>query len=187
MARQRERARALDRRQALVQAAYRLIAEKGLEGLRLRDVAAQVGIEHPTLHHYFATKEDLIAEVVDYATWQCWSVMPVEGSAADQLRRRLEILARMIEERPELFIVLRELDLRAARDSGVSQVIEEREEGWRARLIALLGDASGPGRMDPATAAELIIAAVKGASFRPRDAVRVLALLGQLLIRQEQS
>ena len=41
-----------DRRQALVEAAYRRIAECGFEGLRLRDVAAEVGIDHSTIHHY---------------------------------------------------------------------------------------------------------------------------------------
>ena len=56
-----------DRRQALVEAAYRRIAECGFEGLRLRDVAAEVGIDHSTIHHYFPTKQALVTAVVDYA------------------------------------------------------------------------------------------------------------------------
>ena len=55
-----------ERRQQLVLVAYRLIAEKGFEGLRTRDVADQVGINHATLHYHFPTKEDLIKGVVDY-------------------------------------------------------------------------------------------------------------------------
>jgi hypothetical protein len=38
-----------DRRQALVEAAYRRIAECGFEGLRLRDVAAEVAISRSRL------------------------------------------------------------------------------------------------------------------------------------------
>src|SRR3954470_10696985 len=57
-----------DRRAELVEAAYQLIAEKGIEGLRTRDVAARVGINISTLHYHFDTKEKLIAGVVDYAT-----------------------------------------------------------------------------------------------------------------------
>src|SRR5690348_228687 len=55
-----------DRRQSLILAAYHAIAEKGFEGLRVRDVAAQVGINGATLHHYFATKEALIQAVMEY-------------------------------------------------------------------------------------------------------------------------
>ena len=38
-------AHAVERRRALIEAAYRLIAEQGLKGLRMRTVAAQVGLE----------------------------------------------------------------------------------------------------------------------------------------------
>ncbi|WP_445189237.1 TetR/AcrR family transcriptional regulator [Pseudonocardia sp. Cha107L01] len=63
-----------------MRAAFDLIAQKGLEGLRLRDVAAVVGLDHSTLHHYFPTKEDLIVEVVGYATGQLATTMPPEGT-----------------------------------------------------------------------------------------------------------
>ncbi|MGH3813794.1 MAG: helix-turn-helix domain-containing protein [Pseudonocardiaceae bacterium] len=45
----------------MVRAAFDVIAEKGFEGLRLREVAAQVGIDHSTLHYYFPTRQDLVA------------------------------------------------------------------------------------------------------------------------------
>src|SRR5258708_12531268 len=55
-----------ERRRSLVLAAYDLIAEKGFEDLRTRDVAARAGVNIATLHYYFASKEDLIDGVVDY-------------------------------------------------------------------------------------------------------------------------
>src|SRR5215471_14490511 len=63
-------ARAAERRRSLIEAAYRIIAEQGLKGLRTRDVAAQVGLTHATLHYYFPTKEALIQAVIDYAVFQ---------------------------------------------------------------------------------------------------------------------
>ena len=48
------------RRHDLVQAAFRGIAERGFEGLRTRDVAADAGVNIATLHYYFPTKEALI-------------------------------------------------------------------------------------------------------------------------------
>src|SRR5262245_3422732 len=55
-----------DRRKELTQIAYNHIAKKGFEGLRVREVAAEAGINNATLHYYFPTKEDLIKGVVDH-------------------------------------------------------------------------------------------------------------------------
>jgi AcrR family transcriptional regulator len=159
-----------------VEAAFELIGARGFEGLRLRDVAAAAGIDHSTVHHYFATKEDLVAAVVDHATRQFWSTMPLGGSPADEIGAHLRVLGRMARERPALFVVLRELDLRARRDPAVRAILADRERGWRDALSArLAGDA---------TATALVIAAVKGASFDPEAAGPALALLGRLLTEE---
>src|SRR5882672_3117237 len=59
-------AHADERRRSLVLAAYELIADKGFEELRTRDVAARAGVNIATLHYYFGSKEDLIEGVVEY-------------------------------------------------------------------------------------------------------------------------
>ena len=120
-----------ERRQALIEAAFGFIAERGFEGLRLRDVAAAAGIDHSTLHHHFATKQDLVDAVVGYAVGQFRTVSSKAVAPAQQLRQHLEGLARMIEEWPALFVVMRELDLRATRDATVRAIIVKHEEGWR--------------------------------------------------------
>ncbi|MBV8097900.1 MAG: TetR/AcrR family transcriptional regulator, partial [Verrucomicrobia bacterium] len=55
-----------ERRSEIVRAAYWTLAEKGFEGLRMRDIAKRAGIDHSTLHYYFAGKEALIDAIVDY-------------------------------------------------------------------------------------------------------------------------
>ena len=62
-------AHADERRRSLIEAAYRIIAQQGLNGLRTRTVAAQVGLTHATLHYYFPTKETLVQAVIDYAVF----------------------------------------------------------------------------------------------------------------------
>ena len=171
-----------DRRQALVEAAYRRIAECGFEGLRLRDVAAEAGIDHSTIHHYFPTKQALVTAVVDYASRQFWTTEPRAETAVDELRRQLTRLARLIAERPELHIVVRELDLRARRDAEVRALVASREEGWRASLAELFAAGAWAPAVDPALAGELVIAAVKGASLDPEHAVGALRQLERLLI-----
>jgi AcrR family transcriptional regulator len=174
-----------DRRQALVRAAFGCIATKGFEGLRLRDVAAEVGIDHSTLHHYFATKADLVAGVVEHATRQFWPTMPADGSPGERLHHHLAALARMITEQPALFTVMGELDLRAHRDPAIRSIIDGHEEGWRIVLGEVLRrgakQEAWPQRLDVASGVELIIATVKGVARLPDRADDVLAELERLL------
>jgi AcrR family transcriptional regulator len=157
----------MDRKQEIVLAAFDQIAAKGFEGLRLRDVAQGVGIDHSTLHHHFPTKEHLIGAVVDYATGQFWR----DREPADTLGGHLAMLGRMIAERPALFTVLRELDLRATRDAAIREIVDAREEGWRKALATRVG----PDHVD------LVIAVVKGVSLRPDLAPEVLGRLEGLV------
>ena len=170
-----------ERRQALIEAAFGFIAERGFEGLRLRDVAAAAGIDHSTLHHHFATKQDLVDAVVGYAVGQFRTVSSKAVAPAQQLRQHLEGLGRMIEEWPALFVVMRELDLRAVRDATVRAIIVKHEEGWRLALAKRLGGASLPAGCDRDACVELVIAAVKGISLRPALAPKVLVQLLRVL------
>ena len=180
--------RGADRRQALVDAAFRRLAERGFEGLRLRDVAAAAGIDHSTLHHYFPTKEDLVAAVVAQATRQFWPTLPAAGAPAERLRHHLAALGRMARERPALFAVLGELDLRATRDPAVRALLARHEAGWRAALAEVLQQGVAEGAwaagLEPAAGVELIIAAVKGVRLLPERAEHVLQQLARLLVRR---
>ncbi len=49
-----------DLRRALLDESLKLIAEKGVEGLSLRKVAARVGVSHAAPYHHFADKTALI-------------------------------------------------------------------------------------------------------------------------------
>ncbi len=175
-----------ERRDALVRAAYQSLADGGFEGLRMRDVAVQVGIDHSSIHHHFPTKQHLVVAVVDHATRAFWSTTPPDGSPVDRLRGHLATLCREIVDQPELHVVLRELDLRARRDPELREIVASREEGWRNSLRALLAGAAADGSLapgvDPDVGAELIIAAVKGASLTADRARDVLGLLDRLLI-----
>ena len=158
------------RRAQLVAAAFRRVAESGFEGLRLRQVAEDVGIDHSTLHHHFATKQDLIEAVAAHTTRQFWETSPAAPDPASALRAHLEVLRQMIVERPDLFAVTVELDLRARRDHSVAVAMAAHESGWRAKLVEILTGLVPA----PATTAELVIAAVKGVRLLPDAAGPVL-------------
>lgn len=167
--------RGTDRRQLLIQAAFDALAEKGFEGLRLREVAARAGIDHSTLHHYFPTRQDLVAAVVEFATSQFWTTMPGDGATTAKLSTHLATLAQMIQQRPALFTVLREIDLRASRDPAVQETRDRYERGWRTALGDVLHTDS---------AVDLVIATVKGISLTPDRAADALQELASLLTKE---
>src|SRR6202022_2651424 len=109
-----------ERRRSLVVAAYQLIAEKGFEQLRTREVAARVGGKIATLHYYFASKEDLIRSGVDYLlelfrTARVPMQAPEGTTPIGQIREMFLTIEYRLREMPEMFIVLSELVLRSLR------------------------------------------------------------------------
>ncbi len=174
------------RRSQLVEAAFHLVARVGFEGLRLRPVADAVGIDHSTLHHHIRTKQDLIGAVAEYATRQFWSTMPTDDDPGVQLRSHLAALRDMTTERPELFTVTVELDLRARRDPVVRELLDEFEAGWREALRELVARGAASGSWSPAVdvdaTVELVVAVVKGARLAPAAAGPAFDQLERLLV-----
>jgi len=163
-----------ERRQELVQAAYSLIAERGFEGLRTREVAARAGVNIATLHYYFATKEDLIRSVVDSIEQQFAEQnarITLQGATArEQMHAELRHALEIKRDRPELQIVLHELFLRSLHDVTVREIFSGMDTGWHRTIMAIIsaGIAEGSFRadLDVDATASAIIAFIKGASIQ---------------------
>lgn len=138
-----------DRREALVRAAFNQIAEHGFEGLRTREVAAEVGMNIATLHYYFPTKEALIRGVVAHAMQRFRSTLAPHGSPADQLRNHLRAVRKLLREEPQVSAVMGELALRSARDPSLAQIMRETYDAWHRTLRGLLKRAAGDEQLAP--------------------------------------
>ena len=163
-----------ERRRALVLAAYRLIAEKGFEHLRTRDVAARAHVNIATLHYYFASKEDLIRAVVDHLLEQ-FSSPPIAEQAMDdptplgQVRGMFLETQHRFQAMPEMFIVLSELMIRSLRDEPIQLALRHLDEGWHTYLQQLVLDGVREGAfrpdIDAGSMASRLIVQVKGFFF----------------------
>ena len=60
----RKRRSALEARAAILDAAERRLVAAGPAGIRLQEVAADVGVSHPTVLHHFGSREALVEAVV---------------------------------------------------------------------------------------------------------------------------
>ncbi len=124
-----------DRREELVRAAYDLIATKGLEGLRTRDIAAQVGINISTLHYHFDTKEALIAGVVEYVAHLFKTMhapLPPGATALDELYHLFGGQARGRRADSNVDAVMQEIMLRSRRDVQIRRAFDQMLRTWRA-------------------------------------------------------
>jgi AcrR family transcriptional regulator len=157
------------RRHALVTAAYARLAAAGFEGLRTRDVAADVGVNIATLHYYFPTKEALIRAVIGHAIGRFQATMPGEGSAVDQLRGHLKALAHLLQTDAQLWAVMGELVLRAPRDENLAAIFRQTDDFWHRALADLIQRCIEEGTIDPeldaSGTARLVIVAIKGMSL----------------------
>ena len=187
----RVRSKKPNRREQLTTAAFRAIAEKGFEGLRIREVAAQVGINGASLHHYFPTKEDLIRSVVAYTTDRVRLTIMRNASTAtppEQLRDHLTRVYRLMQEEPDLYIVLIEVSLRARR-TPVLQFLVDQNRIWHQIIRDMLEQGVKQGfwatDLDTAATADTIITTMQGlslwAAIVPDRGEKVLSKLEQWL------
>jgi AcrR family transcriptional regulator len=175
------------RREALVLAAYRRLAEAGFEGLRTRDVADEVGVNIATLHYYFPSKEALIRGVVGHAMGRFRTAFAPGSRPGEQLAAQLQGIRRLARDEPELFMVMGELALRSGRDPAIAAILSETMRAWHEILVTLVRHAQNDGfvgkRLDPDTTASLVIATLSGLFMVPIANVpsdRVDKALGQL-------
>lgn len=164
----------VERRHSLVLAAYQLIAEKGFEHFRTRDVASHAGVNIATLHYYFATKEDLIQAVVDHLLLEFstnFSANPelVDTDPSDNIRAMFLMTYARFQANPAMFIVLSELVLRSLRDTSLKPVLRRLDEGWHTYVQYLVVDGIHQGtfqrELDPQFVATKLIMLIKGFFF----------------------
>jgi AcrR family transcriptional regulator len=168
-----------DRRKTLIQVAYNHIATRGFEGLRVRDVAAEVGINNATLHYYFPTKEDLIQGVVDDMIAKFILSYPSAAGSQElpdawkEMHAELEDARyRFLNARDQL-IVFTELFIRSLRDPGIARIFKKFDESWHGYLESVIkrGKDQGVFRadLDPGITATLLMLQIKGFGYQMLD------------------
>jgi AcrR family transcriptional regulator len=164
-----------DRRAAIAEAARTLIVEKGLEGLRTRDIADRVGINIATLHYHVPSKEALVALVTETMKLefqaQSRSRPRAHLSPADQLEHEFDDFRELLTERSELLALMNELIERGRRDPVVDAAMRPLLCVWREMLSGILAagrdDGSFRADMDPGYAALMLIGAMIGFCRNP--------------------
>lgn len=163
------------RRAEIAAAARALIAERGFEGLRTREIADRVGINVATLHYHVPSKEALVRLVAQSVRDDFIAQHMAHDRAGmapiDELRLEFTDFRDTAAKNPQLLAVWAEMIERARRDPEVAVVIRPMRDHWHRQIADLLARGSKAGHfranMDPQAAATVVIGTLIAARRHP--------------------
>lgn len=148
-------------RDALLTAAVRVVADRGLRNLTYRSVAQEAGVTHGLVTHYFGTREELLIQALQYTLDKS-----VPGITAAPGTGRIDMLfaglTEIVAAEPETQAFQYELTLESRRTAGLRPHVIELYDSYRKALSAELARAGIGGD----ALVNLIFAAVDGLVFQ---------------------
>jgi AcrR family transcriptional regulator len=90
-----ENQRGEDRRQAILEAAWRLVAERGYHHVRVQDIARLCGTSTGAVHYYFPGKDDVLREALRYSVDKAFERQGSQLRQIHDARKRLLALIEM--------------------------------------------------------------------------------------------
>ena len=161
-------------RDRILAAAVRRIASEGIDGVRIARIAMDAGVSTSLVHYHFASREDLLAEALDWSYSHAGDARitagePFGASHGERLRSMIGQCLPTSESLHEDWVLWVELWLHAVRHSELRPVAEElyaRMHAWFADEIAA-GIADGEfQRCDPDDVADRVLAMIDGLGIR---------------------
>ena len=140
-------------RECFADAAIRLIARDGFEGMTMRAVAAEAGLSYGSLFHYFGSKDELLIHAIRHLTAQQSRRVNEFSSRSKGLRalQRLLFDDALVDaaSRDEAVVWLAFLS-RAALEPALARIHGQMIDGWLERIRQMLEEARAAGEV-PAT------------------------------------
>ncbi|MGH2530175.1 MAG: TetR/AcrR family transcriptional regulator [Actinomycetota bacterium] len=153
-----------DRHQEILDAAARVITERGLAETRISDVAEAAGVSPGLILYYFESKDRLLSEALTYANDQFFLRMSREirriPSAKDQLRHLVDLSVPGYQ--PEYgkldeWALWIEVWVRALRDPQMAKDREVLDQRWRQSIADIVRAGQASGEFGPGDAEEVAL------------------------------
>ena len=138
-------------RVTFAEAAMRLIARRGIEGVTMRAVAAEAGLSYGSLFHYFESKDDLLMHAVRRLTSQQTNRVNEYESQYSGLKALEHLLcddAIVNESSRRSWMVWLTFQYKVALDDAFAELHADLVRGWLDRIRGLLGEAQAAGEID---------------------------------------
>ncbi len=164
-----------DSRTAILQAAARTIASRGVRGLRVEEVAAEAGVSAPLLYYHFHSRSGLVKAALEAASEQAPSTALRGGTVPEGLSGYEALEAALLGELGDEAhvrhnaVVWGEVSASAVFDPELREDVARVTRTWRDEVAegirAGVADGSIP-ELDAETTAEMLITLVDGLCAR---------------------
>ena len=163
-----------DRRTLILEAACRVIARRGVRGLRVEELAREAKISVSLIYYYFDSRENLLRRTLEFVDERASDyTAPNSGRQSSITDTLQESLAGEVQDDPKVrenSAVWGELRSSAWFDETVRETVTRLTEKWVAVVADRIrtGQAAGEiaGDAEPRAAAERLTALVEGVSGR---------------------
>lgn len=185
-----------ERRQQLLEAAVKVFTDRGFAATKIADIAAAAGISHGLVYHYFASKEEIYAALVDLAMGA--ALQTTEGALAgsgppwERIAAMIRAMVMGAQYAPEYYALVNQAMTVSAVPAHIREKAWYDGERCRRAIEKLLAEGQAAGEVAPGDVermtvmiyafvqglALLIISArQRGAEIGPIDAESVLRML----------
>jgi len=160
-----------DRREAILQVAGDLFAEKGIGATTVREIGERAGVHSGSLYHWFASKDAIVAELMAGYMADIHGRFAAVSAAASTPRAAVEGFMKatlaVIEDHPRPTAIYQQ-DRTYLRSKGLLTAVDESSRGVRDYWLAAIeaGIADGTFRAD--VPAETFYRAVRDALWASR-------------------
>lgn len=132
------------------EAAMRLIARLGLEGVTMRAVATEAGLSYGSLFHYFSSKDELLMHTIRHTTSRQTQRANEFTSQHSGLKALEELLcddAIINDSSRDTWMVWLTFLYKVALQASFAEMHAELIDGWLQRIRSLLEDAQQAGEI----------------------------------------
>jgi len=134
-----------DRHQEILEAAARVITDRGLGDTRISDIAERCGVSPGLILYYFESKDRLLVEALTYANDKYYLAQTRDLRRLSTARERLERLVDLAVpgllpdfERLEEWALWIEIWVRALRDPTLAKEAEVLDRRWRQSIADII-------------------------------------------------
>jgi AcrR family transcriptional regulator len=134
----------LTRREQILNAALESIAQRSLEGTRMRHIAEAAGVSQPSLHYYFDNKDALIVALLDRLLAEFRATreqgLAAASSPEGKLRVFLEQQKEFLLKSPKTLEVYYDFWVQATKRPSVREKMKRMQTHWRSVIGAVLDE-----------------------------------------------
>ncbi len=136
------------KREAILRAACQAIAERGIDRVRMSDVAAAAGVSATLPHYYFNTLSELLREAFVYADDALIELEQIAGEGHPPVEKLERMLVIYLSRDPgvyESWMLWREMTTRAILEPGLRDSHEEIYLSWIATMAGVVREGQAAG------------------------------------------